>query len=160
MDPGVCRERLAELLDEEITQLTQLHTLLEQERGLIGAAEIESLQRTTRERAHALAALARIEEQRRSLCSVHGHGADRAGLEALLRWCDPAGTLAARLTECVKRAHACRELNDYNGLMVAARMKRVAELLQSLTGRSARADTYGPRGYAGRTAGARNLGSV
>ena len=155
MDPSLCREHLAELLGEEIVLLTELQRPLEQEHDLIGSAQPEALQRTTRARQERLGALARIEEQRRSLCSMHGETPDRAGLERLRRWCDPQGSLAPRLAECIGRALRCRDLNDYNGVMVAARMKRVAELLQALTGRAGRNDnTYGPRGYA--AAGARS----
>jgi flagellar biosynthesis protein FlgN len=160
MDPGLCREHLAELLGEEIVLLTELQQLLEEERDLLGSAEPEALQRTTRARQERLGALARIEEQRRSLCTLHGHSGDRAGLERLRAWCDPNGMLAPRFAECIGRALSCRDLNDRNGLVVAARMKRVAELLQALTGRPTRADTYGPRGYAGAVRGGRVLGAV
>ena len=160
MDPELCRQHLAELLGEEIALLGQLEQLLEEERELIGAAQPEALRRTTRARQERLGALARIEEQRRSLCSLHGEASDRGGLEGLRRWCDPAGTLTAPLAECVALALRCRDLNDRNGLMVAAKMKRVSERLQTLTGRAASADTYGPRGYTARARGGRILGAV
>jgi len=160
MDPALCREHLAELLGEEIVLLTELQELLEEERDLLGAGEPEALQRTTAARQERLGALARIEEQRRSLCSLHGESPDRAGLERLRRWCDPHGALTPQLSECLGRALRCRDLNDRNGLMVAARMKRVSELLQALTGRVARAATYGPRGYAGNARSGRMLGTV
>ena len=160
MDAGLCREHLAELLGEEIVLLTELQQLLEEERDNIGSAEPEALQRTTRARQERLGALARIEEQRRALCTMHGETADRAGLERLRSWCDPAGELSSRLAECLGRAVRCRDLNDRNGIMVAARMKRVSELLQALTGRVTRAATYGPRGYAGGLQGGRVLGTV
>ena len=160
MDAGLCREHLAELLGEEIVLLTELQQLLEQERDLIGSGEPEALQRTTRARAERLGALARIEEQRRSLCTLHGESPDRGGLERLRQWCDPAGALAPQLSECLGRAMRCRDLNDRNGVMVAARMKRVSELLQALTGRAARASTYSPRGYGARVQGGRVLGTV
>jgi flagellar biosynthesis/type III secretory pathway chaperone len=161
MDSGLCREHLGELLGEEIVLLTELQQLLEEERDSIGAARPEELQRTTAARQERLGALARIEEQRRALCTMHGETPDGAGLERLRQWCDPTGELSARLAECLGRAMKCRDLNDRNGLMVAARMKRVAELLQALTGRSARAGTYGPRGYAaGAHATRRVLGTV
>jgi flagellar biosynthesis/type III secretory pathway chaperone len=160
MDPEICREHLAELLGEEIVLLSEFQQLLEEERELLTAAEPEALQRTTRARQERLGALARIEEQRRALCSMHGETPDRAGLERLRNWCDPSGALTMRLSECVGRAMRCRDLNDRNGLVVAARMKRVSELLQALTGRSARADTYGPRGYAGAGRHSRVLGAV
>jgi flagellar biosynthesis/type III secretory pathway chaperone len=160
MDPGLCREHLAELLGEEIVLLTELQQLLEQERDTIGTGEPEALQRTTAARQERLGALARIEEQRRSLCSMHGQAPDHAGLERLRQWCDPTGALAPRLAECLGRAMRCRDLNDRNGLMVAARMKHVAALLQALTGRVARASTYGPRGFAGSARAGRVLGTV
>jgi flagellar biosynthesis/type III secretory pathway chaperone len=160
MDAGLCREHLAELLGEEIVLLTELQQLLEIERDTIGSAEPEALQRTTRARQDRLGALARIEEQRRALCTLHGETPDRAGLERLRSWCDPSGELSARLSECLGRAVRCRDLNDRNGIMVAARMKRVSELLQALTGRATRAATYGPRGYTGGVSGGRVLGTV
>lgn len=160
MDPGLCREHLAELLGEEIVLLTELQQLLEEERDLLGTAEPEALHRTTRARQDRLGALARVEEQRRALCSMHGQSTDRDGIERLRQWCDPAGSLAPRFAECLGRAMRCRDLNDRNGVMVAAKMKRVAELLQALTGRTTRADTYGPRGYAQRTGSGRVLGAV
>jgi flagellar biosynthesis/type III secretory pathway chaperone len=160
MDPGLCREHLGELLGEEIVLLTELQQLLEEERDTIGAGAPEALQRSTAARQERLGALARIEEQRRSLCRMHGETPDRAGLERLRRWCDPIGALAPSLAECLGRAVRCRDLNDRNGLLVAARMKRVAELLQALTGRTARAATYGPRGYSGSGHARRVLGTV
>jgi len=160
VDPELCRQHLAELLGEEITLLGQLQQLLEDERDLIGSAQPEALRRTTRARQERLGALARIEEQRRSLCSLHGHPGDRAGLKRLSRWCDPAGMLTAPLAECAALALRCRDLNDRNGVMVAAKMKRVSEALQTLTGRAANGDTYGPRGYTTRARGGRILGAV
>jgi flagellar biosynthesis protein FlgN len=160
MDASLCREHLAELLGEEIVLLGELQQLLEEERDLIGVGEPEALHRTTRARQDRLGALARIEEQRRSLCTLHGETPDRAGLERLRRWCDPTGALAPRLAECLGRAVRCRDLNDRNGVMVAARMKRVSELLQVLTGRVTRAATYGPRGYTGSARAGRVLGTV
>jgi flagellar biosynthesis/type III secretory pathway chaperone len=160
MDQALCRDHLAELLGEEIVLLTELQQLLEEEHDLIGTGEPEALLRTTAARQERLGALARIEEQRRTLCSLHGESADGAGLERLRQWCDPQGVLAPRLAECLGRAMRCRDLNDRNGLMVAARMKRVAELLQTLTGRIARSPTYGPRGYSAGAPAGRVLGTV
>jgi flagellar biosynthesis/type III secretory pathway chaperone len=56
--------------------------------------------------------------------------------------------LLARLRECAASAVRCRDLNDRNAIVVAARLKRVEGMLDALTGRPTRADTYGPRGYA------------
>lgn len=146
MDPGVCREHLATLLGEEVSLLAQLEDLLLRESGVLASSDIQALETTTRARQERVGALARIEEQRRSLCALHGFSGDRVGLEALMAWCDGQGTLLSRLRECAERAVRCRDLNDRNGIVVAARLKRVEGMLGALTGRPTRSDTYGPRG--------------
>ncbi|MFZ0498430.1 MAG: flagellar protein FlgN [Steroidobacteraceae bacterium] len=147
MDPGVCREHLTTLLREETALLGELEELLQRESVILESSDIQALEATTRARQERVGALARIEEQRRSLCALHGFSADRAGLEGLIAWCDAQGTLLSRLRECAERAVRCRDLNDRNGIVVAGKLKRVEGMLGALTGRPTRFDTYGPRGY-------------
>lgn len=147
MDPGVCREHLTTLLREESELLAELEELLARESRVLETSDVRALEATTRARQERMGALARIEEQRRSLCALHGFSADRAGLEGLMAWCDGEGNLLPRLRECAERAVRCRDLNDRNGIIVAARLKRVEGMLDALTGRPTRSDTYGPRGY-------------
>lgn len=147
MDRSVCRDHLATLLREESGLLAQLEELLARESRVLETSDIPSLEATTRARQERVGALARIEEQRRSLCALHGFSADRAGLDGLIAWCDREGKLLSCLRECAERAVRCRDLNDRNGITVARRLKRVERMLDALTGRPTRSDTYGPRGY-------------
>ncbi len=161
MDPAVCREHLSALLAEEAALLEQLETLLTGEASVLQTADIRALEGTTRARQDRMGALARLEEQRGVLCALHGFAADRAGLEALMAWCDPQGTLTECLRDCATRAVRCRDLNDRNGILVTARLKRVQGMLGALTGRPARLDTYGPRGQCcGGTPWGRSLGAA
>jgi len=161
MDPDVCREHLAEVLAEEAGLLADLRDLLEREYEVLGSKDAVALEKTILARQERVGALARIEEHRRSLCSLHGYSPDYAGLERLMVWCDPQGTLVSRLRECAKRAAECRDLNDRNGTMVAAKLKRVEGLLGALTGRpAARADTYSPNGSTTPTRPGRVLGAA
>lgn len=148
MDPLVCREHLSELFREESTLLGELEQLLSREAGILEGSDILEIERTTQARQERMGALARLEEQRRSLCAMHGFGAQRSGLEAVMAWCDPSGLLTESLRDCATRAVRCRELNDHNGVLVSARLKRVESLLGTLTGRATRLETYGPRGFA------------
>ena len=148
MDPDVCHEHLTTLLREESDLLGELEELLMRESRVLETSDIQALESTTRARQERMGALAGIEEQRRSLCALHGFSADRAGLEGLMAWCDGEGKLLPRLRECAERAVRCRDLNDRDGIVVAARLKRVGGMLDALTGRPSRSDTYGPRGYA------------
>lgn len=160
MDPDVCREHLAEVLAEEAALLTELHSLLEREFEVLGTRDAVALEKAVLARQERMGALARIEEHRRGLCSMHGYSPDYAGLERLLVWCDPHGTLVSRLRECARRAADCRDLNDRNGTLVQAKLKRVEGLLGALTGRPARADTYSPNGSTAPTRPGRVLGAA
>ena len=147
MDPEVCREHLAEILTDEVGLLGELRALLERESEVLGTRDAVAVEKTLIARQDRMSALTRLEEQRRALCSLHGYSADRIGLEHLMMWCDPEGSLVSRLRECAKGAAACRELNDRNGTLVNAKLRRVEGLLGALTGRPATpADTYSARG--------------
>jgi flagellar biosynthesis protein FlgN len=146
MDPDVCREHLAEVLAEEAGLLAELQRLLDREHEVLGSKDAVALEKAVVARQERVGALARIEEHRRSLCSMHGYSPDYAGLERLLVWCDPQGTLVSRLRECARRAVDCRDLNERNGTMVAAKLKRVQGLLGALTGSPGSADTYTANG--------------
>ena len=160
MDPDVCREHLSEVLVEEAALLAELEYLLEREYQVLGSKDAAVMESTVRARQERVGALARIEEQRRSLCSLHGYSADFAGLEGLMVWCDPEGSLVSRLRECADRAANCRDLNDRNGTLVSAKLKRVEGLLGVLTGRRDKADTYGPGGSTASTDTGRVLGAA
>ena len=147
MDPEVCREHLGEILVEEAGLLGELRALLEREAEVLGTRDAVAVEKTMLAREDRMGALTQLEEQRRALCSMHGFSADRIGLEHLMMWCDPEGTLVSRLRECAKGAAACRDLNDRNGTLVNAKLRRVEGLLGALTGRPAMpADTYSARG--------------
>ena len=160
MDPNVCREHLDEVLAEVAGLLAELQGLLEREYEVLGSKDAVALEKTILARQERVGALARLEEHRRSLCTMHGYSPDYSGLERLLVWCDPRGTLVSRLRECAKRAADCRDLNDRNGTLVSAKLKRVEGLLGALTGRPTRADTYSPNGSTAPTRPGRVLGAA
>jgi len=159
-DADVCREHLGDLLTEEIGALRGLEELLEREHEVLGASNIAAIERTALLRQTMMGELARKEEQRRLLCTSHGYTADWVGLESLLQWCDPQGSLLSRLRECARRASRCRDLNDRNGILVAARLRHVQELLGALTGGASRSVIYGPNGATAKLNHSREWGSV
>jgi flagellar biosynthesis protein FlgN len=160
LDRDVCREHLAEVLAEEASLLVELRSLLEREYEVMGTKDAIAVEKTVLLRQERMGALTRVEEQRRSLCSMHGYSADHAGLERLMVWCDPQGTLVSLLRQCAKCATDCRDLNDRNGSLVSAKLKRVEGLLGALTGRSSSADTYSSTGSTVPTRPGRVLGAA
>lgn len=155
MDSSVCRESLGALLSQEAVSLDKLAGLLQNEHALLVANDVDALDRAMQDRQVTIGRLLDIDSERRSLCRMHGHEADVTGLEKLMAWCDPQGTLKARWSGCERGAARCRELNDRNGALVLARMRRVQTLLGAITGQAPEAPaTYGPRGgYAPARAG-------
>jgi flagellar biosynthesis/type III secretory pathway chaperone len=84
-----------------------------------------------------------------------GYTLDLEGLERLIRWCDPDGILAGGWAECSAAAARCRELNDRNGALVAARLQHVQARLGTLIESHRETVTYGPRGAYSQTSSGR-----
>src|SRR5580698_2598097 len=122
MDQAQCREKLGRLISDEATGLNELATLLDREHGFLEANDVTSLEGATRERQRCVARIFRVDEERRALCRDMGRDVDLKGLEDLLRWCDPRGSLAGNWAQCSEAAARARGLNDRNGALVAARL--------------------------------------
>jgi flagellar biosynthesis/type III secretory pathway chaperone len=156
----LCRDHLHSLLNDETVCLRALEQLLQDEHAVLAAQNVAAVERIAVTRQEKMGALARIEEQRRGLCTLHGYTADWHGLESLLQWCDPEGSLLATLRECAQLALRCRDHNDRNGTMVAARLKQVEGMLSALGVPVARPVTYGPTGSASVQGYKRELGAA
>ncbi len=132
MDPAQCRERMSRLIAEESAGLARLSEMLEREQGLLAAGDVTGLTAAINERQRCVGQIARIDEERQGICRALNHPADAQGLEALLRWCDPQGTLSGRWAECAAAATRCRVLNDRNGAMVSTQLQHVRARLGTL----------------------------
>jgi flagella synthesis protein FlgN len=146
MEQTQCREKLGGLIAEETRALNELAALLDQEHGYLEANDVVSLEGAIRERQRCVARVCRIDEQRRALCRDLGYSLDLSGLEQLIRWCDPKGTLTAGWAKCSGAAAQCRQSNDRNGALVAARLTHVQARLGALIESRRETVTYGPRG--------------
>jgi flagella synthesis protein FlgN len=146
MDAAACRVQLARIIAEETRLLNELAPLLEREHGFLQADDAASLESTARERQKCVAGIYRCDEERRDLCHSAGRPEDLKGLEDLMRWCDPQGTLAPGWAQCSAAAASCRGLNDRNGALVGARLKHVQDRLGVLIEGRRDAMTYGRRG--------------
>ena len=146
MDAALTRDTLGRLLAEENAALSDFAELLDKEHDALRGRDIDALETLADARQGSVVKLLKIEEERRSLCSMLGYDTDLAGLAKLLAWCDPAHTLGKRYAECAARARDCRDLNNRNGVLVGAQIKRVEGLLGAMTGSAAEPRAYGPRG--------------
>ena len=145
MDAGLTLDHLARLLADEKSALAEFETLLDREHAALRSRDIDALEALSDARQSSVTRLLKLEDERRSVCSMHGYDTDLPGLSKLIAWCDPRGSLAGAYQECSARARRCRDLNDRNGLLVGAQMKRVEGLLGAITGGASAPPAYGPR---------------
>jgi len=144
VDADLTRDHLARLLADENAALTEFETLLGREHTALSKRDIDALEALADARQSSITHLLRLEDERRSLCGMMGYDTDLSGLARLLAWCDPQRTLSAAYEECSVRARKCRDLNDRNGLLVGAQIKRVEGLLGAITGADSAPRAYGP----------------
>lgn len=146
MDPLQCREKMSRLISEESAGLVQLAELLEREHGLLTTGDVERLQAAINERQRCVGRIARVDEERRAMCRARNLPLNAKGLEELLRWCDPDGTLSNRWGECEAAAKRCRFLNDRNGALVSTQLQHVRARLGTLLKNGRETLTYRPNG--------------
>lgn len=158
MNAALTRDTLQRLLAEENAALSEFETLLDREHGALASRDIDALESLAEIRQANVIRLLKIEEERRSVCSMLGYDVDLPGLAKMIAWCDPSRTLARPYEECADRARKCRDLNDRNGVLVGAQIKRVEGLLGAITGAASEPRSYGPRGQS--NAYAASAGSV
>jgi flagellar biosynthesis/type III secretory pathway chaperone len=154
MDPAVCREKMSKLITEETTGLATLSELLEHEHGLLLAGDSVALSAAINERQRCVGRIQRVDDERRAMCRALNLTLDATGLEKLLRWCDPNGTLSSRWAECATAANRCRMLNDRNGALVGTQLNHVRARLGALIQQGRETLTYRRNGgYAQGTVG-------
>src|SRR5262245_51270113 len=109
MEPQACLTQLANKLADQTSLLSQLARQLQHEHELLAGNDVEGLEQAANARQSSIAALARLDQDRRSLCRLLGRAQDQAGLAALLKWCDPAATLTQAHAAASRHAQLCRE---------------------------------------------------
>jgi flagellar biosynthesis protein FlgN len=145
VDATLTRDHLARLLDEENTALAEFESLLEREHLALRSRDIDELEALSDARQNSITRMLKLEDERRSVCGMHGYQTDLSGLAQLMAWCDPRRSLSSAYDECSARARKCRDLNDRNGVLVGAQIKRVEGMLGAITGNGSAPLEYGPR---------------
>ncbi len=155
MEQEACREQLAKIMANETRLLSELAQLLDREHACLEGEDAAALEKTAQERQRCVSAIYRCDEERRALCRNTNRPENLQGLQDLMRWCDPKGTLAPGWAQCSAAAANCRKLNDRNGALVNARLKHVQGRLGVLIEGRRDSVTYGRRGNDAQPTGSR-----
>jgi flagella synthesis protein FlgN len=128
------RRQLERWVGEESQLLAQLEDLLHTEQATLRQDNIEALEDVSRSRQRCVLQLSRLDAERAEVCRRLSLGVGRSGVAQLSAWSDPAGTLERRWLANLELARRCRDINDGNGAIVAARLAHVRQLLGGLRG--------------------------
>jgi flagellar biosynthesis/type III secretory pathway chaperone len=131
-------ERVLRHLDhwvaEESQLLAELESLLQTEHAMLHQDDIDALERIGRARQHCVQQLSHIDRERIDVCRRLSLGEGRPALARLHAWGDPSGALERRWLANLDVARRCRDVNDGNGAIVAAKLARVRHTLGALRG--------------------------
>jgi flagellar biosynthesis/type III secretory pathway chaperone len=125
------RRRLEDLLDREIELARGLAATLADEKAALTGTSPLQLESTVAEKLRVLAAIEKLEEERRALCAVP----NAPGI---------AATVLERWRALMELMAGCRSANDINGHIIHVRQNQVRQLIDIVRGGPA--VTYDPHG--------------
>lgn len=158
MSLRTAREALTRLIDEEIGTLLELSQLLELEHSIVATKQpVEVLDEACNRRQVRMGALLRLQEERRDVLRALNLADTPSALDSLLNQFPDGGALRRRWKQALDLATRCRDLNERNGALVTARLKRVEGMLEVMTGEATGPKVYGPRGSVNDTRAGRML---
>jgi len=158
MQTSTIESTLTEVLAEEITQSGWLLEALEQERSVLQASEIDSLNEVVQKKVAITDALFALERKRMAILSEAGFNPAKSK-----QWLDkissqPLGSLWNELIDITKK---CHYQNRLNGAIVQSAQRRTQGLLALLRGEAKGTNTYAADGKQSNfSAGQRWLGVV
>lgn len=134
MEPSLVGDHMRDLLGEEAVLLSELEALLERETDALKADDLPEIEHIGRERHRCIESLMRIDSERRVACRMLGLTDDKHQFERLLDRCDATGSLKSRWQAGLETAARCKDRNERNGAVVAAKLRRVEALLMTVRG--------------------------
>jgi flagella synthesis protein FlgN len=152
------RQLASRLIADERALLERFEDLLEREAAALRTDDVVAIEAAGAARQEGSSELLRLEEERRNACRMLGFGDGRDAFERLLHACDPGGDLSHRWQALRDVLLRCKDLNDRNGAVVTAKLRRVEALLVTLRGGDTGPRVYGAGGQPGAAARSVTLG--
>lgn len=161
MDGGQLISALDSILAAEETAARELLEALTAENKALGGRDAATLAQVTSTKTTALETLEKVELRRRELCSRIGAGPAQADMDAWLgAYAGDDGQEAGvreRWRSLNELMRQCQEMNQANGLVVAALQRRVRQALNLLRNGTTEPSVYGPEGGSAASASARAI---
>jgi flagella synthesis protein FlgN len=143
--PADVQRHLYRILIEEGRLMVELEGLLQHEVEILKGEDADRIARIGAVRHRCVEALMRLEVERADLTRMLSFGEGAGAIDRLLQWCDEDGALRQRWQANLDSARRCKDINDRNGAIVGARLRRVQALLAAIRG-TAPAPVYAARG--------------
>jgi flagella synthesis protein FlgN len=144
-------------LNEELTLITALTGLMQQEQECLVAANADELNALTPHKAHLVAQMAELARQRHAHLAGCGFEAGEAGMEAWLASAERADT--ALWQELLAQTRTAKELNRVNGMLINKQMTHNQSIMNAMRTPAGGAQTtiYDPSGQSKTTGPSRRF---
>jgi flagellar biosynthesis/type III secretory pathway chaperone len=127
------RRRLEDLLDREIEVARLLAAALGAERLALTGSSPQAVEQQTAEKLRLLAAIEKLEEERRALCAA---AEQELPGSRVARGTGIAASVAERWGKLMELMAGCRSSNDVNGYIINLRQGQIQQLIGIVRGAS------------------------
>jgi len=155
--PGEARQRIVEIIGSSVYHALGLKESLEDERKALAAQDIDALNRAIDNKSRCVATLQTLEQDRRRLCSISGHGEAIDHMQQMMAWCDEDSVVANSWEQLMVIATECSTLNMTNGAIIRVRKEQIESSLSVLRGGAPGTEIYGRDGTGSNSMSQRSL---
>ncbi|MBS1189635.1 MAG: FlgN [Rhodocyclaceae bacterium] len=146
---------LADLLAQELDLVRAFIAELNSEQDALKSGDTDSLAPITQRKSQLVEQLNAAENDRNLFLQRAGHTGDRSGMQAWLAKNPGDRAAATQWAELMKLASMARQINDFNGRLIAMRLQATSQALAILTQQSQRPTLYGANGLTAAGTGSR-----
>jgi len=133
-------------MDDELRQVHQLRSVLEEEQDAVKTKNIDAMNGTLTKKLELLEKLEALDIERKSLLQHAGYENSKSGFESLLQR-SPPNELMSKWNELEQEMGACRELHQINTQILEIGQRQVQQVLGILLGNEGtESDTYDQSG--------------
>lgn len=152
-------KQLSSLLQEDLTNISQLEAILQQEREAITRRDTKNINRITQQKKELIQQLDGRAKSKATLLAKSGLGIRPGHVEESLRKLGDA-ELMTLWQESRSALENCKEKNMTNGLLISRSLQRTNKLMTIIRGQAKAPSLYGQRGKETSYSGSQHLGKA
>ena len=139
------RDQIIHGIDDDLITLSEMKTLLTDERTALENRDIETIQQVSQKKAELSEVLAMRANQRTEILASLGYANDETGIYQLFEG-SPRNDLNTRWKELKAELQACQQSNEVNSKVASRIRQSMQHILNIVQGKSEKPNLYNPLG--------------